>query len=417
MSKRAIVINAVHKVRSSYWFLPTVLALAAVVAAEFSLYLDQNPSSIFNVWPQAWTTTQVDGARATLSVIAQSVLGVAGVMFSVTIVAVSFASGNFGPRLIGNFMRDRGTQWSLGILIGTFVFALLILRSIHSADDTDGASLQAFVPHMSVGIAMTFMGVSIVTVIFYVHHIPETINVSNISSELGRKLRHALTDLIDKRHDTDAADNLTRPDRDADHEICLGRDGYVQTFDERQLTTLAEKHDLYIQIAQDVGSFVNTYTVMLKVWGDIKADSEIPQALTDCFVVGSTPTEDQNLLFVVQQLVEMIARALSPGVNDPYTAINCLNWIYSGLATASNYKGGLDQARFSRVIYQTLGFGDIFEHGVVQVYPYVKTDPLANAHLKDTLERLLVEMTPRADADIVRDFLNKMEDDDTPDTR
>jgi uncharacterized membrane protein len=270
---------------------------------------------------------------------------------------------------------------------------------------------------MSVGIAMTFMGVSIVTVIFYVHHIPETINVSNISSELGRKLRHALTDLIDKRHDTDAADNLTRPDRDADHEICLGRDGYVQTFDERQLTTLAEKHDLYIQIAQDVGSFVNTYTVMLKVWGDIKADSEIPQALTDCFVVGSTPTEDQNLLFVVQQLVEMIARALSPGVNDPYTAINCLNWIYSGLATASNYKGGLDQARFSRVIYQTLGFGDIFEHGVVQVYPYVKTDPLANAHLKDTLERLLVEMTPRADADIVRDFLNKMEDDDTPDTR
>jgi uncharacterized membrane protein len=137
MSKRALVSKLIQDVRASYWFLPGSLVCLAALLAQGTLYLDQHPDFLPFDLPKGLRDTQVDGARSLMSIISQSVFGVAGVMFSMTIVAVSFASGNFGPRLIGNFMRDRGNQWSLGILVATFVYALLITRAIQSPTGAD----------------------------------------------------------------------------------------------------------------------------------------------------------------------------------------------------------------------------------------------------------------------------------------
>lgn len=400
MSMRAVAINAVQQVRSSYWFLPTLLACIAAIAAQASLYLDHNPGSVFYLWPQGWETTRVDGARATLSVIAQSVLGVVGVMFSVTIVAVSFASGNFGPRLIGNFMRDRGTQWSLGILIATFVYALLILRAVRNGDQT----LDAFVPHLSLGIAMALMGLSIITVIFYVHHIPETINVSNISAALGRRLKQAIRQRIDDMVPQTTDNRIVPPQAKPDRVLALHCDGYIQTYDHPKLLDLADRHDLYIQIRLGVGAFVNSTTPVMDIWAQSDWSEDIAADICACFVVGKIPTEAQNLLFIVQQLVEMTARALSPGVNDPYTAINCLNWLCAGLATASAYNGGLRTPQGSRVWAPPLLFGDIFDKGIVACHDYIKADALTSAHLNVLLDRLEDEVAHAPDRQIIRQF-------------
>ncbi|SEW19423.1 Uncharacterized membrane protein [Cognatiyoonia koreensis] len=405
MSKRAIVANLITKTRSSYWFLPTVLALTACLASQLSLYLDRNHSSVLYLWPASWETTQVEGARSTLSVIAQSILGVAGVMFSVTIVAVSFASGNFGPRLIGNFMRDRGTQWSLGILISTFVFALLVLRAVQGVPNESDGSTEAFVPHMSLSIAIGLAAVSIMTVIFYVHHIPETINVSNISAGLGKRLRGAVEDAIDKEIEDEADE---RPKRDPDRTVNLDGNGYIQTFDVSRLVELAKKHDCHMRIVQGGGEFVNPYTPVLDIWSNEELSDEVLDELRGCFVIGQMPTERQNTLFIVQQLVEMIARALSPGVNDPYTAINCLNWLYSGLATAANYKGGLPEPTYKRVEFQPLTFERLFNHGIANSLPYCETDVLTLQHLKIMLKRLEDEITERKHKKIVSDFLKSL---------
>jgi len=404
MSKRAVVINAIRRVRSSYWFLPTVLAAFAVLASEATLFVDRNPDSLLNIWPDAWRTTQVDGARATLSVISQSMLGVVGVMFSVTIVAVSFASGNFGPRLVGNFMRDRGTQWSLGILISTFVYGLLILRAVHSADTGETAQFELFVPHLSVGVALLLTGISIIAVIYYVHHIPETINVSNISADLGARLRDAIKRVIDTRNGVAEAKSVLWPETEPDRVLTLASNGYVQNRDDTLMTQIAEEHALFVAITLDVGDFVNAHTPVLEIWCQTELSDEICDSLCSCFVVGSTPTEDQNLLFIVQQLVEMIARALSPGVNDPYTAINCLNWIYAGLSVAANHEGGLRTVSTTRVKHRQLTFDTIFEAGIVQSHSYVKSDPLSQAHLVATLARLETECEGTRFSQTVRKF-------------
>lgn len=410
MSKRAVVKNLFLQTRSSYWFVPTVLVLCAVVASQVALWVDLNRDSLFYIWPESWETTEVDGARATASVIAQSVLGVAGVMFSVTIVAVSFASGNFGPRLIGNFMKDRGTQWSLGILIGTFVFALMVLRAIHSGDGADDPAFESFVPHLSLGLAMLLMGVSIITVIYYVHHIPETINVSNISAGLGKRLRTAIEAAIDAQPDPDEADDVARPNGDPRVSLPLDRSGYIQNFDREQLSQLAEDHDLHVHILHGVGSFVSPSAPVIEVWSGGELPDGIETELCGCFVVGSTPTEDQNLLFIVQQLVEMTARALSPGVNDPYTAINCLNWLYAAQSAASLHEGGFRKGPDTRVWADDMTFDKIFARGFVQSYDYIKTDALTAAHLRMMLDRLVDEIDNPDDITTVRAFLKDIDD-------
>lgn len=409
MSKRAIVKNLFLQTRSSYWFVPTVLVLLAVVASQISLLIDLNRDSIFYIWPESWETTEVDGARSTASVIAQSVLGVAGVMFSVTIVAVSFASGNFGPRLIGNFMKDRGTQWSLGILFGTFVFALMVLRAIHSGDGADDPAFEAFVPHLSLGLSMLLMGVSIITVIYYVHHIPETINVSNISAGLGKRLRAAIETAIDERPERGTSDDVARPEGDPTQSLRISSSGYIQNYDREQLTELADKHDLHVHILHGVGGFVGPSTAVVDVWSEQDLSDEVTETLCGCFVVGSTLTEDQNLLFIVQQLVEMTARALSPGVNDPYTAINCLNWLYAAQSTASLYNGGFQESPITRVWSEDVTFDQIFSRGFGQCYAYVKTDDLTSAHLATLLDRLIAEIEDPEDIATVRDFARKMD--------
>lgn len=408
MSKRALVKNGVNRVRSSYWFLPSVLAILAVGLSAITLTIDRNPSSVLYIWPDGWATTQVDGARNVLSVIAQSILGVVGVMFSVTIVAVSFASGNFGPRLIGNFMRDRGTQWCMGILIATFVYALLVLRAVHGAQGGENPDFEAFVPHMSLGMAMGLTGLSIAGVIFYVHHIPEIINVSNISADLGHRLRDALRELIDDRADADDP-NISFPDRDADDALALHQMGYIQTYDEEALHTIAEEKGVYLRICYNVGTYVSHATQAIQIWQDEPLDDETKDAMRGCFVIGHHPTEDQNLLFILQQLVEMIARALSPGVNDPYTAIDCLNWMYAGFSEAANYRDGLGEPPVSRVQYKELTYGDLVKAGFTKSLPYVTTDTLATRHLRRLLDRLLDEVQREDETEVIKAVLADLE--------
>ena len=182
---RAYVLKIAQDVRSSYWFIPSTLVVAALLLSELTQWIDHNPDMLPVALPDDFLNTQVDGARQTLAVIAQSIIGVTGVMFSITMVAVSFASGNFGPRLIGNFMRDRGNQTSLGLLISSFVYTLMILRAVQSSG-ADG--LESFVPQYSMVAAILLTLMSVGTLIYFLHHIPETINVSNISAALGRRL-------------------------------------------------------------------------------------------------------------------------------------------------------------------------------------------------------------------------------------
>jgi len=328
----AFLTKALDDIRASYWFVPLCMLWCALALAVFTRWLDAH--SVIERFPLSSfvVASGADDARTILSVIATAVMGVAGVTFSITIVAVSFASSNFGPRLIGNFMRDRGNQFTLGAFVGTFAYCLTILATVRAtSENRTGDSVSSFVPYLSVITALMLALVCIGVLIYYIHHIAETINIENIIADIGKRLKIRIVEIY--------------PDSDSDETLLLDTDftsaterlkhsvvgcesiGYVQAINHEKLVGLSKANDLLIRVHYRPGDFVTPHDCLLSVWSKDPDDLPVDD-LRLCFATGPQRTEHQNALFLVEQLAEVVARALSPGVNDPYTAISCLNWYY-----------------------------------------------------------------------------------------
>jgi len=402
MGKRAYLLKLLQDIRASYWFLPTVLVFVGLLLAALMSWADRNAAQLPFTLPDTLVDTQADGARSTLAVIAQSVIGVTGVMFSMTLVAVSFASGNFGPRLIGNFMRDRGNQWSLGILISTFVYALVILRTVQ--DGTDDGIAQ-YVPQYSVLFALLLTLLCVFTLIYFVHHVPETINVSRITANIGASLEQQLRDMIDG-NDGSAAEK-TPPTSKPDEVVMSSVAGYIQTVNFDQLKELANDNNLEINMVTSIGDFVTITTPVFEVWAREPLDDELKSKLSACFAVGTSRTENQNPTFLAEQLVEMIARAMSPGVNDPYTAMDCLNRLASALTVASNHETGLLAPKQDMITFPHLTFEKLFAATFPLCHEYIVTDALTRNHAQDLLEALVETVRP-SDKRCIRAELDKI---------
>ncbi|SDJ21713.1 DUF2254 domain-containing protein [Aliiruegeria lutimaris] len=400
---RAWLAKLIGDLRASYWFIPGLCLIAAHLVATLTLQADRAYPELVSALPSAFSQTQVEGARGLLTLMASSVIGVAGVMFSMTMVAVSFASGNFGPRLIGNFMRDRCTQWSLGILIGTFAYCLQILRAVHAGGDA-----EAFLPNLSLNAALWLTLISMGVMIYFVHHVPETINVSNIASALGRRLEAGIRAEIDAGPPEPAA---VTPTGAPDAQPCLRRSGYVQTLDADRLQQLAESEDWHILLRAEPGDFVTAEMPVLEVYVTAREsalDEKDEAALIACFAVGDERTEDQNPSFLVDQLVEMIARAMSSGVNDPFTACDCLNRLYAALDVALIYKGGVHSVERGPMGQKQLTFPALLKRSFGASLPYVKTDRMACEHAASLVARLRPSARNEGEAEALDQLSRKL---------
>ena len=197
---RARLQQLLYRVRGSYWFVPGVMAVAAILLSYVSVQLDRRYGDLW-VAQYSWLVpNQPDGARALIATVAGSMITVAGVTFSLTILAVSYATSHFGPRLLDNFMQDRGNQVTLGMFVATFLYCLLVLRTVRSVPQSfdPAMSNQVFVPHLSVFLAVGLALASVAVLIYFIHHVPESIYISNvlhrISDQISLKVdepRHA----------------------------------------------------------------------------------------------------------------------------------------------------------------------------------------------------------------------------------
>ena len=304
-----------------------------------------------------------DGARTLLSTVAGSMIGVAGVTFSITIASVVYASGMYGPRLLVQFMDDRGNQITLGTFISTFIYCLLVLRTIRSADEPAypvgaGADLDmaagdltpAFVPHSAVVTAVLLTLASIAVFIYFIHHIPESIHVSNVVARVGGELRARIDKLFPERlgeaREEVAEDAPERPSAKARRELterfdeamrqddavvrCTGP-GYVQGIDTGALLDLAVERDVTLRIERRPGDFLSDGDPLVTVVPADRLEDEDHRRVRFAFAWGRQRTGRQDVRFLLNELVEIAARALSPGVNDPFTAMSCLDWLGDGL--------------------------------------------------------------------------------------
>lgn len=329
---------------ASYWFVPTIMAFAAVVLAVLMIVIDGYAGSAW-IERVGWLyAAHPNGARQMLSSIGGSMITVAGTVFSVTIAAVVYASGQYGPRLLTNFMRDRGNQVTLGTFIATFLYCLVVLRTIRSAEESGG---YIFVPNLALLVAVVLAICSIAVLNFFIHHVPSKIHINSVIEDIGERLIKEIGNRFprfigDARPEdarqarSTAVPEPFRPDASAAEaerslRIVAEQTGYIELVDGTALIEQARKHDLVLRLHYQAGDFTHVGRTLVEAWPPECCDEDATVAIRNAFSVGARRTALQDLRFLIDELVEIAARALSPGVNDPFTAVTCMDWIGAAL--------------------------------------------------------------------------------------
>lgn len=320
--------NLWEDIHTSFWFVPTLMTFGALVLSIFTLGLDEGSINKPGVW---WIYSgEASGARSVLSVISGSMITVTSIVFSITIVALTLASGQFGSRLLRNYMRDTGNQVVLGTFIATFIYSLLILRSVRSEGENE------FIPYISVTVGVLLVFISVGVLIYFIHHIATKIQAESIVSAIFEETTEAVDNQFPKELKTQNEEEVgdrnkvLPPDQPEDfyeeaYNIKAGSSNYLKVVECEKLLKLAEKHNLILEILYRPGDFIIRDSTMMVVWPPQPVDDALHAKLYDSMILGEHRTLTQNAEYGIQQLVEIAVRALSPGINDPFTAVNCID--------------------------------------------------------------------------------------------
>lgn len=321
--------------RTTLWLVPAVMVAFVVALFALTYSLDRAAYDGVLSLPSWVETGSANAARQLLSVIAGAVLTVVGVVFSVTIVALTLASQQFGPRMLRTFIRDLGTQFSLGAFVATIVYAVLALGSIRSTTHGD------FVPHLSITVALAMLLVDLVVLIYFIHHITVSIQlpqvIASISRDLGRAIEVQFPVLGEGAHPpaSDAlAEATLRRVQIEGAVVAARRSGYLQFVRYEELVKIAESTDTVLLLLYRPGHFITTGLPLARVWPPENAPA-VAKALHKAHVPGAHRTLTQDPVFPIDQLVEIAIRALSPAVNDTFTALTCIDWLVDGLCKIS----------------------------------------------------------------------------------
>jgi len=379
-----------HRVRSSFWFVPATMAAAAVALAFGSVSVDAAASQWLAEHLGWKFTGGAEGASAVLGIIAGSMITIAGTVFSMTLVALSLASSQLGPRLLRTFMRDTSTQVVLGTFIAAFVYCVLVLRTIRRAEEI------LFVPHMSVSLGVVLAVVSVGVLIYFIHHVSVSIQANEVAARITKELIGKVTRLFPERAGlaglpaagTPDADTLAAIDADATPIPAL-TDGYLQFIDRDALLTLATETDVVIRLERKTGNFVVAGQPLLKVGPAAHVSEQLRTRAQGLFVMGTQRTSDQDIEFGVNQLVEMAVRALSPGINDPFTAMACVDHLGSVLCriaardmpSAYHYD---DQKRL-RLIGDVDTFPQVMDAAFNQIRQYARSSAAVTIRLLEAI--------------------------------
>jgi len=312
--------------RTNLWLVPAVEVVAAVVLFAATYALDRAAFAGDFRLPGWVLSGSPDAARQILIAIAAAIITVIGVVFSMVIVALTLASTQFGPRMLRNFIRDRGTQVTLGTFVATFVYAILVLGAF-------GQGGPGFVPHISVTVTLTLTVADLAVLIYFLHHIATQIQLPQVIAGIAGDLAGAIELQAGRGAAGSGARSAARLLAGMDGpggDVAAPRSGYLQYIQHRLLVRLACERGVVIHLRCRPGHFLVQGHAYATVW-PADAAERVAQDLSRAHVTGPYRTLAQDVSFGVDQLAEIAVRALSPAVNDTFTALTCIDWIGDSL--------------------------------------------------------------------------------------
>ncbi len=298
----------------TFWLLPAAMTAAGVMLALAMVAIDRSgmiPESLLDnslLYNGGGT-----GARTLLGAVASSTIGVAGTVFSITIAALSLAAGQMGPRLLRNFIKDRGNQFTLGAFLGTFSYALMVLRTVRTLDE------GTFVPHVSLTVSILLAFVCVATLIFFVGHMAGRINVDTVIALVSEDVTRAFERISRKERSPEAPPLSFWNDASI---ILDGRRGYLQQLDDIGLAKWAADNGTSVRLLVRPGDYVFPGAPIALMTPAVNGGEE---AIGEATALSAQRGSSSDIEYAVRQLVEVAVRALSPGINDPHTAVSVVD--------------------------------------------------------------------------------------------
>ncbi|MBS9524158.1 DUF2254 domain-containing protein [Litoribacter alkaliphilus] len=378
-------------IKTSFWFIPALIVSTAIALAFFLIHVDSKysmePFGLFDYI----ITEDVDSARAILSTIAGAMLNVTSIVFSITLVALTLASSEYGSRLLRNFMNDRLNQTVLGAYIATFMFCLLIMRVVREGD----GSTDEFIPNISIIATLIIALANIFLLIAYIHHIAVIIQadniISDVSDKLNKSLNHIFPTSIGKENLEQDETFINKyiqkiPYKDF---VYAEESGYLQLINGNDLIKFAKKNDLILVVKFRPGDLIVKGSELVQVHANKILEEGQADGIRESFVISHARTPTQDAQFAIHQLVEVIARALSPGINDPFTAITALDKLISNLSELADKKFPspyrFDEGDRLRLVVKCLDFSGMADAAFNQVRQYGKENPSVLIRLMEGL--------------------------------
>ncbi|WP_411812183.1 DUF2254 domain-containing protein [Chryseobacterium scophthalmum] len=325
------------ELKSTFWFVPVIIIVGAIFFAILILSVDGNLALQNEGIRRFFFIGSSASARSVLSTISGAMIGVAGTVFSVTLVALTLASSQFGPRLIRNFMYVRLNQVVLGTYISTYIYCLIVLNTIKDTED------YKFIPSLSILFAILFAVMNIVLLIIFIHRIAISIQadhvISEISASIGKEVKKLFPETLDDEQKEAILPDLEKEIAIYGKQISIPATqyGYMQYIDIDTLLKLATESKGLIKLNYRPGNYiVKGIDLGTLYYHDIEDD--VLEKIQKQFILGSSRTSRQDIELSIHQMVEIAIRALSPGVNDPYTAISCIDNLTATLCYLSTKK-------------------------------------------------------------------------------
>jgi len=366
--------HIVYNLRGGFLVRPVTIALALGCGGAVLSWIEESEPSIGGWVPRVLFFSHSDPgvAQVILSDIATSTMTVVSIVFAILLMTLTLASMQFSPRIIVSFARDRVTQWTLGIFLGTFLYCMAALPAAHTLPNP-------FAPVVTVIGAIVLAIVCVGLLLFFIHHITQAISVNHIVDRIASETEVVVDEVMPlprRRVHVETSDSVEA----GTWEITISSDvsGYIRFVDLKQLLSLATSHHVKVQLVRRVGQFVPTDTPLLMV---NKAERLAPEAIAAfraAFDFGPTRTLQQDVEFGVLQIVDIALKAISPAVNDPTTAIGCVDQLTRILIRFASRDMPdprlYDLRGVARVSIQWIDFDRLLDSAFEQIRMYSKSD-------------------------------------------
>lgn len=373
--------------RTSLWLVPLTMFLLGAALAVLMIRMGEYQPAFSGAAHAMLDSGDGEDARNLLSTLLTAVISLAGIVFSVTVVSLSLAANAYGPRLIRTFRANRGTQLALGAFAMTIVYLLLVLRAVR------GEAPAGEVPDLAVTVGSVLALGCVLALVWFLQGVSSLI----VADEVVRRVRLEFDKAIGGLPPLEQGPGPLRPELPHDFEsraaaIRLPAEGYVQSVEFHEISAWAEKHDALIRLDFRPGDFVVDGDHKVLVY-PAPADLEQARRQIGRFIVsGERRTPDQDFEFAIRHLVEVAVRALSPGINDPFTAMAVIDRLRGGIARLAGRRLPdevvVDQSGAPRVVRRVSDFAGIVDAAFDQIRQSAAGKPSVLIHMLKAIAAL-----------------------------